>query len=73
MLFNITPWSAGDFIPVEPDQNDVISLSFHHSIYMSFVCFPWWSIDELENLQADRTTNYIFWAIAEAEGEVGYP
>ena len=21
-----------------------------------FICFPWWSIDELENLHADRTT-----------------
>ena len=24
------------------------------------ICFPWWSIDELENLHADRTTSYIF-------------
>ena len=31
------------------------------------------SIDELENLHADRTTNYMFWAITEAEGEVGIP
>ena len=23
---------------------------------LSFICFPWWSIDELENLHADRTT-----------------
>ena len=30
-----------------------------------------WSIDELENLHADRTT--MFWAMIEAEGEVGYP
>ena len=29
---------------------------FHHSIYRWFICFPWWSIDELENLHADRTT-----------------
>ena len=29
---------------------------FHHSIYLWFICFPWWSIDELENLHADRTT-----------------
>ena len=28
---------------------------FHHSIYLWFICFPWWSIDELENLHADRT------------------
>ena len=28
----------------------------HHSIYLWFICFPWWSIDELENLHADRTT-----------------
>ena len=29
---------------------------FHHSIYLWIICFPWWSIDELENLHADRTT-----------------
>ena len=29
---------------------------FHHSIYLWFICFPWWSNDELENLHADRTT-----------------
>ena len=29
---------------------------FHHSVYLWFICFPWWSIDELENLHADRTT-----------------
>ena len=47
---------------------------FHHSIYPWFInCFRRWSIDELKNLHADRTTNYMFWAIAEAEGEVGYP
>ena len=28
---------------------------FHHSIYLWFICFPWWSIDGLENLHADRT------------------
>ena len=34
----------------------VESLSlFHHSIYLWFICFPWWSIDVLENLHADRT------------------
>ena len=27
---------------------------FHHSIYLWFICFLWWSIDELENLHADR-------------------
>ena len=26
------------------------------SIYLWFICFPWWSIDGLENLHADRTT-----------------
>ena len=31
------------------------------------------SFDELENLHADRTTNYMFWAITEAKGEVGIP
>ena len=28
----------------------------HHSTYLWFICFTWWSIDELENLHADRTT-----------------
>ena len=28
----------------------------HHSIYLRFICFTWWSNDELENLHADRTT-----------------
>ena len=32
------------------------STLFHHSIYLWFICFPWWYIDELENLHADRTT-----------------
>ena len=29
---------------------------FHHSIHLWFICFPWWSIVELQNLHADRTT-----------------
>ena len=29
---------------------------FHHSICLWFICFPWWSIDDLGNLHADRTT-----------------
>ena len=29
---------------------------FHHSIYLWFICFPWWSIDGLENLRANQTT-----------------
>ena len=44
---------------------------FHHSIYLWFICFPWWSIDVLENLQADRTT--MFWTMTEADGEAGFP
>ena len=32
------------------------SFLLHHSIYLWFICFPWWSIDELENIHADRTT-----------------
>ena len=32
------------------------SFLFHHRIYLWFICFPWWSIDGLENLHADRTT-----------------
>ena len=42
-------------------SQDVVSVEswslFRHSIYLWFVCFPWWSIDELEN------NNYMFWAI----------
>ena len=57
------------------DLQHVVSVEssslFHHSIYPWFNCFTWWSIDELENLHADRTTTYMFWAISEAEGEVG--
>ena len=34
----------------------VSSSLLHHSIYLWFICFTWWSIDELENLHADRTT-----------------
>ena len=45
----------------------------HYSIYPWFICFPWWSIDELENIHADRTTDYMFWAIIEAEREAGLP
>ena len=37
-------------VPVES------SSLLHHSIYLWSICFPWWSIDELENLHADRTT-----------------
>ena len=29
---------------------------FHQCIYLWFICFPWWSFVELENLHADRTT-----------------
>ena len=41
-------WSQ--HVPVES------SFLLHHSIYLWFICFSWWSIDELENLHADRTT-----------------
>ena len=41
----------------------------HHSIYLWFICFTCWSIDELENLHADC----MFWAMIQAEGEVGCP
>ena len=44
---------------------------FHHSMYPWFICFPWWSVDKLDNLHADRANNYMFWAITEDEGEVG--
>ena len=37
-------------------QVSVSSSLLHHSIYLWFICFTWWSIDELENLHADRTT-----------------
>ena len=52
MLFG-TPGISGcrsQHVPVES------SSLLHHSIYLWFICFPWWSIDELENLHADRTT-----------------
>ena len=48
-----TPGISGcrlQHVPVES------SSLFHHSIYLWFICFPWWSIDELENLHTDRTT-----------------
>ena len=48
-----TPGISGcqsQHVPVES------SSLLHHSIYLRFICFPWWSIDELENLHADRTT-----------------
>ena len=53
--------------------SDESSSLFHHSIYLWFICFPWWSIDELENFHVNRTTKCMFWAMIEAEGEVGYP
>ena len=39
-------------------QHDSVESSslLHHSINLRFICFPWWSIDELENLNADRIT-----------------
>ena len=37
-------------VPVES------SFLLNQSNYLWFICFPWWSIDELENLHADRTT-----------------
>ena len=48
-----TPGISGcrsQHVPVES------SSLLHYSIYLWFICFPWWSIDELENLHADRTT-----------------
>ena len=48
-----TPGISGcrsQHVPVES------SSLLHHSIYLRFICFPWWSIDELENLHADRIT-----------------
>ena len=64
VLFD-TPWISrcrSQHVSVES------SSLFHHRIYLWFICFPWWSIDELENLHADRTT-VCFWAMIEAEGE----
>ena len=29
---------------------------FHHSIYLWFICFPWWSIDELRARLGSRKT-----------------
>ena len=51
-----------DFLPLHgrnPAKSHVSvesSSLLHHSIYLWFICFTWWSIDELENLHADRTT-----------------
>ena len=46
----IKPNRLSQHVPVES------SSLLHHSIYLWFICFPWWSIDELKNLHADRTT-----------------
>ena len=46
----ISRWRSQHVVSVES------SSLFHHSIYLWFILFPWWSIDELENLHADRTT-----------------
>ena len=63
-------WIQYDFIIIP--INYIVSLGINYRFceqYMWFICFPLWSIDELENLHADWT----FWAITEAEGEVGIP
>ena len=46
----ISRWRSQHVVSVES------SSLFYHSIYLWFICFPWQSIDELENLYADRTT-----------------
>ena len=48
-----TPGISGcrsQHVPVES------SSLLHHSFCLWFICFPWWSIDEFENLHADRTS-----------------
>ena len=50
ILFMISRCRSQHVVSVES------SSLFHHSIYLWFICFPWWSIDELENLHVDRTT-----------------
>ena len=30
---------------------------FHHSIYLWFICFPWWFTDELENTHTHKWTS----------------
>ena len=40
------------YVELEVESSSLL----HHSIYLWFICFTWWSIDELENLHADRTT-----------------
>ena len=52
-LFNCTPVGRASDSVMTPVESSSL---FHHSIYLWFICFPWWSIDGLENLHAVRTT-----------------
>ena len=49
--------NTGGLKPVLRSQHISVESSslLHHNIYLWFISFPWWSIDELENLHADRT------------------
>ena len=50
-------WDDPGISGCRPQHVPVESSSLlHHRIYLWFICFPWWSIDELENLHAERTT-----------------
>ena len=48
----LTPFSRCRSQHVSVESSSLL----HHNIYLWFICFTWWSIDELENLHADRTT-----------------
>ena len=50
----------------QKNEIPLLYLHFVFTLFMFNICEVLWS-------HADRTTNYMFWAIAEAEGEVGYP
>ena len=67
-------WKAQNWNTVPHKRSSVShetnSLRWNSMCNMWFICFPWWSIDELENLHEDRTSNYMFWVTAEAEGQV---
>ena len=44
---------------------------FFFLVVVFLFCFPWWSIDELEN-PSRGPNNCMFWAMTEAEGEAGF-
>ena len=51
-------------------ENESSSL-LHHSIYLWFICFTWWSMHWWVRKPSRGPNNCMFWAMIEAEGEVG--